>query len=226
MTFSILTYDQKTGTLGAAAATGSLCVGGWVLRGNLTSGLVASQGTAPSTLWRDEVLAAMGQGTSAENAVKSVTEPDQGRAHRQMLALDTQGKSAGFTGTDSVRWAGHVAEDNLACAGNMIAGPDVLDALSETFSDTDGAMADRLLAALFAAQRAGGDSRGLQSAALLVLSPEAPPLDLRIDYHDAPLTALEALLTRARSRPYADWLHEVPVQTDRMRAPKVPVDPQ
>ncbi|MEM9248185.1 MAG: DUF1028 domain-containing protein [Pseudomonadota bacterium] len=220
MTFSILAHDEKTGTFGAAAATGSLCVGGWVLRGSLEGGLVASQGTAPSTLWRDQVIARMAQGQPAENAVNLAVSPDPGRAHRQIIALDRTGSTGGFTGAESVPWAGHQHAPGLACAGNMLAGLPVLDALAHAFGAGSGAMADRLIAALTGAHHAGGDSRGLQSAALLVLTPDAPPLDLRIDAHDDPLTALQTLLTRARTGPYADWLGEVPVATDPTRAPR------
>lgn len=220
MTFSILAHDEKTGTYGAAAATGSLCVGGWVLRGNLDAGLVASQGTSPSTLWRDAVLALMEQQQSAEKALNSVVSTDAGRDHRQVIALDLKGATAGFTGADSVPWAGHKLNPSLAFAGNMIAGESVLQALESAFHASNGDMADRLVNALNHAQKSGGDSRGLQSAALLVLTPNAPPLDLRIDHHDDPLGALQNLLHRARTKPYADWLHEVPVITDPTRAPR------
>ncbi len=220
MTFSILAFDQKTGTYGAAAATGSLCVGGWVLRGSLEAGLVASQGTAPSTLWRDAALGAMAQGMVAENAVKSITQADEGRAHRQLTALDPHGGTGAFTGGESVVWAGHLAQPGLVCAGNMLAGPQVLDGLRSAYSQSTQPMADRLISALRGAGRAGGDSRGLLSAALLVLSPDAPPLDLRIDHDARPIAALAELLRLARSRPYADWLHEVPVASDPNRAPK------
>src|SRR6056297_1563327 len=102
MTFSLLARDEKTGALVAAAATGSLCVGGWVIRGALGAGLVASQGTAPSTLWRDEVLARMAEGATAEAAIRSVTAVDPKRAHRQIAALALSGQGAGFTGAESV----------------------------------------------------------------------------------------------------------------------------
>lgn len=219
MTFSILAYDEKTGTFGAAAATGSLCVGGWVLRGSLDAGLVASQGTAPSTLWRSEVLALMAHKEPAEKSLHSVACQDAGRAHRQIIALDLKGSTAGFTGAESIPWAGHHLKPSFACAGNMIAGRSVLQALENAFTASSGKMADKLMAALNGAEDAGGDLRGLQSAALLVLAPDAPPLDLRIDHHDDPIRALQRLLDRARSRPYADWLNEVPVATDPMRAP-------
>ena len=102
MTFSILSFDTKTGVFAGAAATGSLCVGGWVLRGDIESGLVASQGTAPSSFWRDDVLRAMYDGQSAVKAVDRVTGADAGRGHRQLSALDRYGAAQAFTGQDSV----------------------------------------------------------------------------------------------------------------------------
>ncbi|MEM8729557.1 MAG: DUF1028 domain-containing protein [Pseudomonadota bacterium] len=217
MTFSILAIDQKTGTLGAAAATGSLCVGGWVLRGQLDAGLVASQGTAPSTFWRDEALAAMGTGMSAEKALLSVTKDDAGQDHRQLATLDRRGLTASHTGAKSVAWAGARSGEGFICTGNMLTGPRVLDALAGRFEPVAATMADRLLGGLRAAEAEGGDSRGLLSAAMLVLTPDAPPLDLRVDHSATPLSDLAALLARVRTRPYADWLHEVPVQNDRAR---------
>ncbi len=225
MTFSILAFDQKTGTLAAAAATGSLCVGGWVLRGSLEGGLVASQGTSPSTLWREAVLTCMERDVKAETAIESIVQADQGRAHRQIIAMDTRGRTGAFTGSESIHWAGHSIKPNVVCAGNMIAGETVLTKLSDTFAHAHGTITDKLVAALSAAENAGGDSRGLQSAALLVLEPGSPPLDLRIDYAEDPLAALNTLVARVRARPYADWLHEVPVSTDPMRAPSMLAEP-
>ncbi|MDF1669536.1 MAG: DUF1028 domain-containing protein [Roseovarius sp.] len=220
MTFSILAFDQKTGTLGGAAATGSLCVGGWVLRGALNGGLVASQGTSPSTIWRDNVLSAMQAGESAKNAVVSVIQPDIGKNQRQIIALDRNGQSGSFTGNASVAWAGDLAGDGFVCAGNMIVGEGVLKALADAYLQSSGQMSDRLISALSAAHNSGGDSRGLLSAAMLVLSPDASPVDLRIDHDNDPITALSNLLQSVRTRPYADWLEEVPVVNDQYRAPR------
>ena len=86
MTFSILAIDRKTGTIGGAAATGSLCVGGWVLRGDPRSGMSASQGAAPSTFWGEDVLFRMAAGETARTAVGAVTASDSGRAFRQLAA--------------------------------------------------------------------------------------------------------------------------------------------
>jgi len=218
MTLSILAFDPKTGTLAGAAATGSLCVGGWVLRGDIDAGLVASQGTAPSTFWRDDCLRLLHSGEPVEKTVKEISYADSGRANRQLLALDKVGGTSGFTGSQSVPFAAHRIEPNLAVAGNMLAGPEVLDALQSTFIGTSAPAADKLIAALRAADLAGGDSRGLMSAALLVLSPDAPPVDLRIDLSSSPIQDLEALLSQTRIPPYVDWLDEVPIKNDRQRA--------
>lgn len=220
MTFSILTFDKETGIFAAAAATGSLCVGGWVLRGDIESGLVASQGTAPSTFWRDDVLRAMHQGQSAKAAVEAVTKRDPGRGHRQLTAIDLQGHAHGFTGADSIAYANHITAPGIAIAGNMLEGPEVLEAMLSA-APADGCSADdRMLRVLSAAKQAGGDSRGLLSAALLVLAPDRPPLDLRIDCSDDPISELQDLRHKARQSPYFDWLSEVPVLLDKTRAPE------
>ena len=219
MTYSILTYDRETGTFAAAAATGNLCVGGWVLRGDIESGLVASQGTAPSTFWREEVLRQMHSGTEAGIAIANVIQPDQGRGHRQIIALDRNGGAGGFTGGDSVAFADHVCEDGLAVAGNMLAGEAVLDVMISAARNSQVTFVSRMLTALAAADAAGGDKRGLVSAALLILDPHRPPLDLRIDYHDNPLAALKQLCDRAHGLPYHGWLGKVPVLVDRSRHP-------
>jgi hypothetical protein len=99
MTFSILARDPETGAIGGAAATGSLCVGGWVLRGDLTAGMSASQGAAPSTFWGEEVLGAMRDGLDAASAADKITTADRGRDYRQLSALDLRGGTAAFTGS-------------------------------------------------------------------------------------------------------------------------------
>lgn len=220
MTFSILTFDRKTGVFAGAAATGSLCVGGWVLRGDIESGMVASQGTAPSTFWRDDVLRRLNGGHSSEAAVRTVTSADTGRDYRQLAALDRSGDTAAFTGARSIPYADAIAEDHLVVAGNMLSGPEVLTAMREA-AHARGAddPASRMFAVFDAAQAAGGDSRGLQSAAMLILSPDAPPLDIRIDHAEDPVAALRRLYERTQSQPYNSWLGEVPVLREKFRAP-------
>lgn len=223
MTLSILTFNPKTGVFAGAAATGSLCVGGWVLRGDIESGLVASQGTAPSTFWRDDILRALYHDASAHSAIEAATQNDEGRDHRQIAALDKTGGTFAFTGTKSVSYAGQICVDNCVITGNMLSGPEVLEAMHMSansppniaWENTEAQMLNILRAGI----NAGGDSRGIKSAALLVLRPDHPPVDLRIDYDEDALTALETLLTRAKTAPYYDWLSDVPVIADKSRQP-------
>jgi len=210
MTFSLLARDRVTGALGGAAATGSLCVGGWVLRGTLAGGLSASQGKAPSTFWGEDVLAAMAAGQSAENAVKAVVAADPGKAQRQLSALPPAGPGAAFTGGGNTPAMAQRVFGGGVAAGNMLANPGVVDALVAGFEGADGPFPVRLLAGLKAADAAGSDSRGLQSAALLVLSPAHAPLTLRVDYSEAPLAALDDLFARATSGDYAEWAAQMP----------------
>ncbi|NND19531.1 MAG: DUF1028 domain-containing protein [Silicimonas sp.] len=218
MTISILAFDRKTGTYGGAATTGSLCVGGWVLRGDAESGLSASQGSLPSTMWGADVLALMRGGDSAEPAVRQVVDADAGRAERQLSALDPAGGTGAFTGENSIPTAGVRAANHVIVAGNLLSSERVLDACLDGFESADGALDARLMAALGAAARAGGDSRGLLSAALLVVGLDRPPLSLRVDYAKAPLDALAELHSRATGGDYARWTRHVPTLQDPERA--------
>lgn len=218
MTISILAFDQKTGTYGGAATTGNLCVGGWVLRGNSESGLSASQGSLPSTMWGDEVLALMRRGDTAEAAVRQVVGADPGRDERQMSALDLTGGTGTFTGANSIEAAGTRTAPAVVVAGNLLASQDVLDACLTAFLAAPGPVDRRLLAALGAAAQAGGDSRGLLSAAMLVVAADRPPLTLRVDHSERPLEALADLHGRATSGDYAAWARHVPTRTDPHRA--------
>ncbi|MHA7876962.1 DUF1028 domain-containing protein [Roseivivax sp.] len=210
MTISILAYDAETGAYGGAATTGSLCVGGWVLRGDAESGLSAAQGSLPSTLWGTGVLARMRAGQAAEAAVAETVGGDAGRAHRQLAALDLTGGTGHFTGADSIPAAGARGAPGVIVTGNLLSGSGVLDACLKGYLDSRGSLAERLLAALEAARASGGDSRGLLSAALLVVARDAAPLSLRVDYSETPLSDLARLHARATSGDYAEWARLVP----------------
>ena len=218
MTYSILALDPETGRFGGAAATGSLCVGGWVLRGDSRIGMSASQGTCPSTLWGEEVLERIGAGLSAEQAVREVTEPDAGRAYRQLSALDRAGGTGAFTGGESIPACGALWRGATVVAGNMLTSEAVLDAVLSGFEQAAGALSERLLAALEAGRAAGSDSRGLQSAALLVLGDDIAPISLRVDWDEHPLERLRELYRRSQTAPYADWLDRVPTRNAPHRA--------
>lgn len=217
MTFSILAQDLNTGAFGGAAATGSLCVGGWVLRGDSRAGMSASQGAAPSTIWGEEALARMLAGDTADHALAAVTGPDAGRDWRQLAVLDRAGGTACHTGASNTEWRGSLVAPGLVVSGNLLAGPQVLIALRDTFLATPGSLAERLLAALAAAEAAGGDTRGLQSAALLVVADDAPPLSLRVDWSEDPVAALHALYARSQGGDYAAWLPCAPTRADPER---------
>lgn len=218
MTFSILAKDPDTGAFGGAAATGSLCVGGWVLRGDLRAGMSASQGSAPSTFWGEEVLQQMGAGLNAGHAVKQVTSRDNGREHRQLSALDLHGTTGAYTGAENHDTKGSLEFPDGIAAGNMLGGNEVLPAMVEAFSAANTSFAQRLLESLTAARDAGGDYRGLLSAALLVLHPEQSPLTLRIDIHEEdPIDALHYLYQKATTGEYGQWVRRVPVSTDTQR---------
>lgn len=218
MTISILALDEKTGRYGGAATTGSLCVGGWVLRGDAESGMSASQGSLPSTMWGTETLALMKSGFSAQEAVDRVTGADSGRGQRQLATLDPTGGTASFTGADSIQVAGARRADKVIVTGNLLSSEEVLQAMLDGFLAAEGAFDLRLLAALDAASAAGGDSRGLLSAALLIVGRDMAPLTLRVDHSETPLADLRALHTRATSGDYADWVTHVPTLDDPERA--------
>lgn len=218
MTFSILARDPETGAIGGAAATGSLCVGGWVLRGDLSAGMSASQGAAPSTFWGEDVLQHMREGTAPEHSVREVTALDSGRDYRQLAAMSPLGKSAAYTGDKNEGAKGSLTFPDGIVSGNMLGTEAVLSAMVTAFTASGDVFERRLVGALKAAHHAGGDFRGLLSAALLVLHPDRPPLTLRIDHHaDNPIAALETLLERATSGDYARWTQQVPVVSDRER---------
>lgn len=218
MTFSILAHDPETGAIGGAAATGSLCVGGWVLRGDSTGGMTASQGASPSTFWGEEVLSELRGGEGPRAAIDRITGADAGRDYRQIAALNTRGDVASFTGSRNVPEMGSLDFDGGIACGNMLRSITVLDAMAGAFREAKGEFDERLLAALRAGESEGGDSRGLHSAALLFYHPDRPPLTLRIDYHkDDPLGALCDLREMATTGAYADWTRQVPVRGDRER---------
>ena len=218
MTFSILARDKETGAIGGAAATGSLCVGGWVLRGDLSAGMSASQGAAPSTFWGEEALERMRDGLTPEQAVHDITSRDKGRAHRQLAAMNLSGNAAAYTGDKNEDVKGSLIFPQGIVSGNMLRGDSVLSAMAKAFTGSDNVFERRLIGALRGAHEAGSDFRGLLSAALLVLHPDRPPLTLRIDYHaEDAIGALEQLLEMATTGDYAKWAEQVPVSSDKER---------
>ncbi|HEY7025426.1 MAG TPA: DUF1028 domain-containing protein [Candidatus Limnocylindrales bacterium] len=200
MTFSIVARDPKTGDLGIAVASKFLAVGSVVPHARAGVGAVATQ-SAANYLYGPDGLAMMDTGTAAPDTLRMLTDADDGRDHRQAGIVDAQGRSATYTGSGCIDWAGGRIADNVACQGNILTGSDVVDALFETFVAGGAAFPELLLKALKAADQRGGDKRGRESAALLVVRENAGYggnndrwIDLRVDDHPAPIDELSRLL--------------------------------
>ena len=210
MTFSLLSLDKNTGTFAGATATGNLCVGGWVLRGQTHVGMTASQGAEPSVLWGEETLVQMQRGLSAPDAVEHATLTDPQRDWRQLAAIDSYGVASAFSGNQNGMIIDEIVEDGLILTGNILSNKTVLARMRDTFIGSDSPIEDKLIAALRAGAGAGGDSRGLMSAALLVLPPDSPPLTLRVDFDESPIDRLEALVQKTREPAYRAWMKTLP----------------
>jgi len=221
MTLSILARDPDTGSLGAAAATGNLAVGAWVLRAAADAGATATQGMSVSSIWGDEAIVRLRDGQTAPDIVEALTRGDAGCEHRQLAVLGPSGPGGAWTGAENRDAKGHLSGDGYVIAGNWLASTRVLAEMERVYlrsaPEPQGAFADRLFQALAAGIEAGGDARGTFSAALRVVSRNAPPLDLRVDYDDTPLEKLRALYHRATSPPYANWINRLPTLEDPTR---------
>jgi len=210
MTFSLLARDPESGALGGASATGNLCVGGWVLRGRAGIGVSASQGHYPSTLWGEGVLDAFATGAGPEQAIKDTVMADEGRSSRQLLGLDQKGRGGTFSGAANIPIIMDHVQPDLCASGNMLARREVITAPIEGYMTSDGSLVHRLLAGLQLGAKSGGDARGLMSAAILIVSRDHPPIDIRIDYAPDPLDALSDLVSRIEEREYVDWMTALP----------------
>ena len=214
MTFSILARDKDTKEIGGAAATGSYCVGGWVLRGSLNAGLSASQGASASTLWGEQTLDFLESGLNARDAIYKVVNADEGKEHRQLSCMTLDGDTFSFTGNQNTNEYFHHAENNLVVAGNMLSSKKVISEMVSYFRDSSGNLATRLVETLKKGEEAGSDIRGLKSSSLLVLHENTAPLTLRIDSSDKPLEELSSLLNKVTSGKYADWTKTVPTKNE------------
>ncbi|NOZ06956.1 MAG: DUF1028 domain-containing protein [Chloroflexi bacterium] len=199
-TFSIVGYDAEAREWGVAVQSKFLAVGAVVPWAQAGTGAVATQSYA-NTSFGPQGLALMSQGISAQEALDALIGRDEGRSRRQVGLVDAQGGSATFTGGDCHEWAGGIAGTHYAAQGNILVSKATVEAMARTFEEMGGELADRLLAALAAGQAAGGDRRGQQSAAVLVVRPQGGYggyndryLDLRVDDDPQPIERLKALL--------------------------------
>jgi uncharacterized Ntn-hydrolase superfamily protein len=192
-TFSVVGRCARTGDFGVAVATARPTVGSVVPWASL-AGAVATQARTNTAIGRG-ALALLERDVPVAVALERLLANDPDRDHRQAHGVDRRGEAFAYTGSACVAWCGHRPGDGFSVAGNMLTGPEVLDAMAETFSATaELELAARLVAALEAGQAAGGDKRGKQSAALLVASAEPCPYhNLRVDDHADPVAELRRL---------------------------------
>lgn len=194
MTWSIQARDPATGEVGAAVASRFLATGALVPRVAGRVGAACTQALVNPFLASDGLLRLKG-GEAPEAVLGALIAADAGAAARQFHILGADGRSARHTGSACVGWCGHLDGPDVSVAGNMLAGPEVLEATRDTFLASVGRpLAERLLSAMEAGEGAGGDKRGRQSATIQVASADSyPDLDLRVDDHPDPLAELRRL---------------------------------
>lgn len=199
-TFSIVGYDAETGALGVAVQSKFFAVGSVVPWAEAGVGAIATQSWA-NTTYGPQGLKLLKSGLSAKQTLERLTADDSGRATRQVGIVDANGNVANYTGEECNEWAGAVSGEHYTAQGNILAGEAVVEAMGTAYEETAGELADKLMAALFAGQEAGGDIRGQQSAALLVVQEGSGYggfndryIDLRVDDAEKPIDELQRLL--------------------------------
>lgn len=198
-TYSIVAYDEKTGEMGVAVQSHWFQVGPLVAWGEAGVGVVATQSFVNPALGQVG-LKLMKDGSTAKDALNTLIEADEGRDVRQVAMLDANGNSAAYTGAKCIQAAGHIEGKHYCVQANLMGNDLVWPAMAKAFEESTGSLAERMIAALHAAENQGGDIRGKQSVALLVVAAESTgkpwidrKVDLRIDDHPEPLEELDRL---------------------------------
>jgi uncharacterized Ntn-hydrolase superfamily protein len=201
MTWSIIARDKATGSFGIAVATKFFAVGARVPYIAAGVGAVATQALV-NPFYGSNGLRLLREGKPAHAVVEALVAADAGRDHRQLHIIDASGRIAAHTGAACIAWNGHIHGDGFSIAGNMLAGPRVLDDTTAAYlANAALPFPRRLIAAMRAGEAAGGDKRGKQSAALLIYGEEDwSDLDLRVDDHTEPLAELQRLESISRER--------------------------
>lgn len=209
-TFSVVGFDPATGEVGVAVQSRVFSVGNGVIWGEAGVGVVATQAIVDVS-YGPQALELLRQGLSPEDVVRTVLEndpnPDPERwtvEGRQFSVMDAEGNVATHTGPSASDWAGHRMDQYVSAQGNILAGPAVVDGMVSAFNETEGHLSFRLLAALEAGQAAGGDTRGMQSAAMLIVKEDGGVwlnndvvLRLQVDDHEQPIAELRRLVEMA-----------------------------
>jgi len=194
MTWSLVIHDRKTGAFAVAVATCAFAVGASCPYARAGVGAVSTQSITNRYLG-PAVLDGMARGLAPEHAIAGALAGDDGAHLRQVHAVDRHGRHAAWTGRNCVGWAGNRSAEGYGVAGNMLAGEAVAASTLAAYGAAAGDVPERLMAAMLAGERAGGDRRGRQSAAMvLVTTEDFPDLSLRVDDHADPLTELRRLL--------------------------------
>ena len=216
-TYSIAACDLEAGQWGVATQSKFLGVGSVVPWAEPQVGAIATQAWA-NPRYGPDGLALLREGLSAEQVVERLTSADEGRDHRQLGVVDGKGGSATYSGGECMDWAGGRTGSCYAAQGNILVSADTVDAIAETFEATSSRpLAERLLDCLDAAQAAGGDRRGQQSSALLVVERDGgyaglsdSVVDLRVDEHELPLEELRRIYVMHQASfgetPREEWL--------------------
>jgi uncharacterized Ntn-hydrolase superfamily protein len=200
MTWSIVARDAS-GALGVIVASRFFAVGALCPYALSGVGALSTQALV-NPLYGMRALTRLAQGMAPNDVVRSLTYPDAGRDHRQLHLIDAEGNIGVHTGVECVEWCGQVPGEGFSVAGNMLAGPQVIEDTAQFFdAGRELPFAERLIAAMQAGEAAGGDKRGKQAAALLICTTEAyPALDLRVDDHTDPLDELNRLYVKSLER--------------------------
>jgi uncharacterized Ntn-hydrolase superfamily protein len=180
--------------LGVCVSTAAPAVGSRVPHAEAGVGAIATQAKTNISYWING-LKLLKAGLSPQAALETMLKEDPDRESRQVIIIDSEGRTAAFTGNETISWKGHLVGENYVVAGNMLVGSQVIDAMAQTFRDSEGELAERLLKALEAGQEAGGDKRGRMSAALLIADQQRIEprliLDLKVDKHQDPVKELK-----------------------------------
>src|SRR5688572_4103226 len=206
-TFSIIARDPVTGELGIGVQSKAFAAGNraFTVKGGV--GVIAHQSSA-NPMYGQLGVAHLERGLTPQQALDMMRRSDEGRESRQVSILDSQGRGATFTGTGASDWKGGRCGKDYCVQGNILTGPEVVDALEKSFLSTAGQLlADRLLAALDAGQAAGGDARGMQSGAIVVARPQTTGpdnfndrvVDIRVDDSKNPFKELRRILDLVHS---------------------------
>jgi uncharacterized Ntn-hydrolase superfamily protein len=226
-TYSIVACDLERREWGVAVQSRFLAIGALAAFAEAEVGAVATQ-SFMNTDYGHTGLRLIREGLSARDALDRVVASDPEPEKRQVGVVDRDGRVAGHTGAACMAWAGHRTGEGFAAQGNMLVSADTVDALADTFAAAEGPLAGRLLAALLAAQAAGGDRRGQQSASLLIVEKHAgyaklsdTVVDLRVDDHERPIAELRRLLALHQelfgATPPEDWVDVADELADELR---------